>query len=124
MMGHVVDSYNDITSLGFEKLRNIYAGANLKIRPDGSLTDKAILKRTLGVLCKEAGLNPDKIIVWSALESGVEAHRAVISSEDSEDRQISVLAGALLDNIKQEILAGTNLGTPIIRHESSGAAEI
>jgi site-specific recombinase XerD len=33
MMGHTVSTYNDIKSLGIERLRSIYAGASLNIRP-------------------------------------------------------------------------------------------
>lgn len=33
MMGHTVDTYDDIQSLEIDKLRNVYASAGLAIRP-------------------------------------------------------------------------------------------
>jgi len=36
MMGHTVDTYHDIESLGIDKLRNIYASSGLCIRQKNS----------------------------------------------------------------------------------------
>ena len=59
MMGHKRDTYHDIESLGIEKLRNIYASANLSIRPTTSV-DKLDLIREFA---KGIGVNPENVQV-------------------------------------------------------------
>ena len=58
------------------------------------------MKKTLGMLVRESGLDPDKVIVWDAL---AEPHRTIVSQDDMEDRQIKALSTALRESMKLEI---------------------
>jgi len=123
MMGHVPDKYgyNDIESKGIEYLRNVYANAAMKIRADHKTTDREMLKKTLGILVKESGLDPDKVIMWDAL---AEPHRAFVSPEDTEDRQIRALSSAVRESIKREVMDELSLESPEIHRWSGGPAGI
>lgn len=112
MMGHTPDKYgyNDVESQGIEFLRNIYANANVRIAPR-PVSDREVLKKTLGTLVRESGLDPDKIIMWDAL---AEPHRAFVSQEDLEDNQIKTLAAAFKGAVKREVMDELSLESPKI----------
>jgi len=57
MMGHKRDTYHDIESLGIEKLRNIYASANLSIRPRTTIAKLDLIRE----FAKGIGVNPENI---------------------------------------------------------------
>ena len=44
MMGHTVDTYHDIQSLGIDRLRQTYASADLKIRARTKLSNIELIK--------------------------------------------------------------------------------
>ena len=101
-MGHKPDKYgyNDVSSVGIEALRKCYASANMTIAPR-PVSDREVLKKTLVTLVRESGLNPDEIIRWKSL---AEPHRAFVSQEDLETRQIGALAAAFKESVKREVL--------------------
>jgi len=49
MMGHTIDIYHDIQSLGVEKLRNVYAASGLSIRPKNRISKIDALKENSSV---------------------------------------------------------------------------
>ncbi len=115
MMGHTVDTYDDIRSKGIEFLRNIYASADLRIKPTAKLSPIEQLK----AFARGLGLNPDKFITEESLS---EPHRAFTSLEVMESRQVQILGSAIKDAIKQEILQ--DIKSQEIRGWSDGVAGI
>ena len=115
IMGHTIDTYDDVQSRGIEFLRKIYATAELRIRPTPKLSPLAQLK----VFAIGLGLDPDKLIPEGSF---VEPHRAIVSSEEMENRQVQVLSSAIKDAIKQEIMQ--DLKSQEIRGWSDGVAGI
>jgi hypothetical protein len=63
MMGHTVDTYHDIQSLGVDKLRNIYASAGLSIRPKTKTNKIELIKEYVRAL----GVNPEEVLTREAL---------------------------------------------------------
>ena len=120
MMGHTIDTYDDVQSMGVEFLRDIYAAANLSIRkkPQPSRVDQ--LDR-LKAFARGMGLNPEQCIVEGAF---AEPHRTFVSGE-LEERQITLLSSAIKDAIKQEVLAELRgFESTEIQGWCGGAAEI
>ncbi|MCW3983191.1 MAG: site-specific integrase, partial [Candidatus Bathyarchaeota archaeon] len=66
MMGHTIDTYEDVQSLGIETLRNIYQSAGLAIRPKTQLNRIAQLKEII----RAWGENPEEILTKDALKRG------------------------------------------------------
>lgn len=80
MLGHTVSTYNDLQSLGIERLRSIYAGAGLSIRPRQAVSKIEMLKS----LARKIGLNPKEILVKDAFS---EPHRHTMPEEREEDQR-------------------------------------
>lgn len=117
MMGHTIDTYNDVQSKGVEFLRGIYAAANLSIRPKPELSRLDQLK----VFARGLGLDPERCIMEGSF---AESHRTFVSG-DLEERQITLLSSAIKNAIKQEVLAELqSFESPEIRGWSGGAARI
>lgn len=95
MMGHVVDTYHDIQSLGVEKLRNIYAAAGLSIKPKTRVSKIDALKEII----RAWGLNPEQVLTREALTQGA---ATVINAENRENHDLQVLSRTLRDLIRQE----------------------
>ena len=95
MMGHIIDTYHDIQSLGVEKLRNIYAAAGLSIKPKTRVSKIDALKEII----RAWGLNPEQILTREALTKGAKAY---ISIEDRENHDLQVLSQTLRDLIRKE----------------------
>jgi site-specific recombinase XerD len=95
MMGHVVDTYHDIQSLGVEKLRNVYAASALSIRPKTRVSKIEALKEII----RAWGLNPEKVLTREALSQGATAR---INAEKRENHDLQVLSRTLRDLIRQE----------------------
>ena len=109
MMGHVPDKYgyNDVESLGVDKLRDIYAVANLRIQEEPKASDRGALIKILRSLVKESGLDPDKVITWDAINQPgplAEPHHSIVEPDDLEERQIRALSVALRESLKKEII--------------------
>lgn len=80
MMGHTVDTYHDIQSLGVEKLRSIYASASLSIKPKTKTSKIDLIKEYIRAL----GVNPEAILTREAL---TQPARTYIIPEDQENYQ-------------------------------------
>jgi hypothetical protein len=94
MMGHTIDTYDDVRSKGIEFLRNIYSAANLSLTPTPVFSKLNKLK----VFATGLGLDPERVIMDEAF---VEPHRFVV---DPETVQAEALTRAIKENIKHEIL--------------------
>jgi len=97
MMGHTVDTYHDIQSLGVEKLRNIYAASGLAIRSKTKVSKIEVIKEYIRAL----GVNPEEILTREALSRPA---RAYIGSQEREDLQLRALSQALKEALKRELL--------------------
>ena len=102
IMGHKVSTYHDIEMKGTEFLRNEYAKAGLCIKPKQESNKMSIVRDFL----KSMGLNPEEILSKEALSM---PHRAVIGSplQLSEQEQIEAMLRALMQKMKQDIVAET-----------------
>jgi hypothetical protein len=98
MMGHTVDTYNDIQSLGVEKLRNVYASAGLSIKPKTKTNKIELIKEYIRAL----GVNPEEVLTREALSQPA---RTYITSQDREDFQLKVLSQALKEALRRELLS-------------------
>jgi hypothetical protein len=87
-MAHKNDTYVDIESLGVEKLRNIYAAANLSIRPE-TKAGKTELLRIIKEMIRAHGENPEQILSREAMSEPT-ARR--IDGEDYVDEHLKRLA--------------------------------
>ncbi len=90
-MGHTVDTYHDIQSLGIDKLRAIYAAAGLAIRRKTALSKIDTIKEMIRAL----GENPEQLLTREAFSRGN------ITEQTLEDHQVGVLSGELKKLIRQ-----------------------
>jgi site-specific recombinase XerD len=95
MMGHTVDIYNDIQSLGIDKLRNIYAASGLSIRPKTQVSKVEALKEII----RAWGMNPEQVLTRDALSEGAATYK---NQEDAENHQLVILSNQLKQLIRQE----------------------
>jgi site-specific recombinase XerD len=95
MMGHTVDTYEDVQSLGVETLRNMYSSAGLVIRPKTQANRITQLKEII----RAWGENPEEILTRDALLRG----NITETSDQTQDRQLSLLAESLKELIKKEV---------------------
>jgi integrase len=91
-MGHTLDTYHDIQSIGIEKLRNVYSAAGLAIRPKTQISKLEQIKEMVRAL----GMNPEQVLAKDALSAGA------ITVKESEDQQITVLRKQLKELILAE----------------------
>src|SRR5665647_1413719 len=66
MMGHTVDTYHDIQSLGIDTLRNAYAASGLAIRRKTQVNKVEALKEII----RAWGMNPEQMLTRDALSEG------------------------------------------------------
>ena len=95
MMGHTVDTYHDIQSLGIDALRNAYAASGLAIRRKTQVSKVEALKEII----RAWGMNPEQLLTKDALAEGAATHK---SQEDFENHQLSILGRQLKQLIQQE----------------------
>jgi hypothetical protein len=93
MMGHILDTYHDIQSVGIEKLRSVYNAAGLSIRPKTQLSKVEQLKEMVRAL----GMNPEQVLSRNALSEGA------ITVQNGEDQQITMLRKQLRELILAEV---------------------
>jgi site-specific recombinase XerD len=93
MMGHTVDTYHDIQSLGIEKLRGAYAAAGLGIRPKTRLTKIDAIKEMLRAM----GENPERILSREALADGATTN---LEPDDLQDHYLEVLGRKLREVVR------------------------
>jgi site-specific recombinase XerD len=98
MMGHTVDTYNDIESKGIEFLRNIYASAGLSIKPRAQVSKVEMVKEFIRGL----GMNPEEILTRQTM---AEPHRIYARNEEREEDQIRALCLAFKESLKKELTA-------------------
>jgi hypothetical protein len=94
MMGHTVDTYHDIQSVGIDKLRSIYAAAGLSIKQRTQVSKLDTIKEMIRAL----GENPEQLLNREALTRG-----ATTEKENITDFQIGFLRNQLRVLIKEEI---------------------
>jgi site-specific recombinase XerD len=90
-MGHKLNTYHDIDSVGLEKLRSVYSAAGLSIRPKTHVNKIEALKEMIRAM----GMNPEAVLTRDALVQGA------TTTQNGEDRQILVLR----QQLKELILA-------------------
>lgn len=93
MVGHKVNTYNDIQMKGIEFLRNLYASSGLSIRPK---TKDSKIER-IKMYVEAMGLNPDEVLSKDVL---AKPNRTVVCSES---RKIQALNEALKHAILEEL---------------------
>jgi len=98
MMGHTVSTYHDIQSKGAEFLRNLYASAGLRIKPDAQVSKIEMVKEFVRGL----GLNPEEILTRKEIS---EPHRIYITSEERDGEEIRALCLAFKETLKKELVA-------------------
>ena len=98
MMGHTVNTYDDIQSLGIDALRNIYAAAGLAIRPKTRINKVDALKEII----RAWGMNPEQLLAKEALAQGAITHT---NQAEQENQQLNFLANQLKELIKKEATA-------------------
>jgi site-specific recombinase XerD len=94
MMGHTVDTYHDIQSLGIDKLRQVYASAALSIKPKTKVSKVEALKEII----RAWGMNPEQLLSRDALAEGATSIR---NQEELETHQLTVLGEQLKQLIQQ-----------------------
>ncbi|MGD6933116.1 MAG: hypothetical protein ACQCN5_02810 [Candidatus Bathyarchaeia archaeon] len=94
MMGHTVDTYHDIQSLGIDKLRNVYTASGLCIRQKTQINKLETVKEMIRAL----GMNPDQLLTKDALAEGATTYK---DQGDLENHQLSVLNSQLRQLIHQ-----------------------
>jgi site-specific recombinase XerD len=95
MMGHTVDTYHDIQSVGIDKLRNVYQSSGLCIRSKTPLNKIETAKELLRAL----GLNPEQILTKDALSQGAVTTK---NADDLQNYQFQLLSQTLRQLLHQE----------------------
>lgn len=96
MMGHIVDTYQDIQSLGIEPLRKAYHASVLCIRKKTAVSKIDALKEII----RAYGMNPEQVLSQKALADGATTYK---SSEDYENEQLGILREELKQLIQQAV---------------------
>jgi len=94
MMGHTVDTYHDIQSLGIDRLRNAYTASGLTIRPKTQVSKIEIVKEII----RAYGMNPEQVLTREALSDGATTYK---SAEDYENHQLTILGNQLKQLIRE-----------------------
>ncbi len=95
MMGHTIDNYDDIQSLGVDKLREVYSAAGLAIRQKTQISKIDALKEII----RARGQNPEEILTKDALMRG----NITELPDQTQNHQLPVLADQLKQLIKREV---------------------
>ncbi len=104
MMGHVLDTYHDVQSKGVDYLRNIYAKADLRIRPKAP-DEMTVAKRVIKQLIQGFGPESAKALFQEAL---AEPQMAYVNSQEREEEEIQQLTRLLIQRFRE---AQNSLGT-------------
>ena len=95
MMGHTIDTYHDIQSIGIHTLRNVYASSGLTIRKKTQISKIDTLKEMIRTL----GMNPEQMLTKAALTQGVATYK---NAEDLQNYQLQTLSQQLRQLMHQE----------------------
>lgn len=94
-MGHTVDAYNDIQSLGVEKLREVYAASNLSIRPK-TRTSKIELYKAI---IRANGDDPERILTREAFTAPARTYQG---PEELQNQYEQILARTVRELVQRE----------------------
>ncbi len=100
MMGHVTDTYNDVQSLGVEKLRQEYAASGLSIKPRSQISRLETIKEVLRAI----GEDPDKILTREAL---TQPAATIFTPEECDNQHTKTLQ----EYLGQLLLTARNVST-------------
>jgi site-specific recombinase XerD len=100
MMGHTVDTYHDIQSKGVEFLRNIYARADLRIKPKPSISKNEVVIQAIRGM-----LTPRQL--QRVEEALAEPDTKYLDPDERQREEVRILSRTLRDSLKREILSGT-----------------
>ncbi|MDI9578344.1 MAG: site-specific integrase, partial [Thermoproteota archaeon] len=95
MMGHTVNTYHDIQSIGIDKLRNVYTSSGIAIKPKTHINKVEALKEII----RAWGMNPEQLLTRDALSNGAITSK---NKEDFENHQLQLLSNQLKQLIRQE----------------------
>jgi site-specific recombinase XerD len=95
MMGHTVDTYHDIQSIGIDKLRNVYEASGLAIRRKTQVNKIEAIKEII----RAYGMNPEQILTRDALNDGAITYK---TADDCENHQLQILSQQLKQLIQKE----------------------
>jgi hypothetical protein len=98
-LGHVTDTYNQVQSLGVDKLRESYARGQLCIRPQSQQN----LTKTLISLIQAAREDPSKYLTGAALS---EPHRVNATPETPDQREARMLLSELVEYVREQVQSG------------------
>ena len=93
-MGHTINTYEDVQSLGIETLRNLYASAGLAFRPKTQANRIEQLKEII----RAWGGHPEEILSKDALLRG----NITETQDQTQNHQLSILAENLRQIIREE----------------------
>jgi hypothetical protein len=96
MMGHTIDTYHDIQSVGIDNLRNIYATSGLAIRQKTQVNKVEQLKEII----RAWGMNPELILTKDASAFGAITYK---DPEDYANHQLKILAKELKQLLRKEV---------------------
>lgn len=96
MMGHTIDTYEDVQSLGVDKLRSLYVTASLAIRTKTKLNRIEQLKEII----RSWGINPEEILSKDAM---TKSNQFIETQEQTENHQLTLLSQELKELIKREV---------------------
>ncbi len=99
MMGHVVDSYNDVDKLSTEFLREVYAKADLRIRSRAQYNKLEMAKEVVGEILRGMGLNLDDLV---KSYPSAEPHRTPANQEARDEQQLQLYLATLVDTIRRK----------------------
>lgn len=94
MMGHTVDTYHDIQSLGVDRLRSAYQASGLAIRPKTQVSKIDALKE----LIRAWGMNPEQLLTRDALSEGATTYK---TASENQNHQLEILASQLKQLIRE-----------------------
>ncbi len=94
-MGHTIDTYTDIQSLGIETLRNLYATSGIAIRSKTEVNRIDQLKEII----RAWGGNPEEILTKDAMFRGNITEKI----DQTQNHQLSLLAEYLKELFRKEV---------------------
>ncbi|OLD02448.1 MAG: hypothetical protein AUJ07_08645 [Crenarchaeota archaeon 13_1_40CM_3_53_5] len=99
MMGHVLDTYNDVQALGPEFLRNQYRQSGLSIRPRTMLANKDMAKKMLEAL----DVQPEELV---SRDARAYPHRTFATPLEQDQHEYQLMMSALREAVKRDIAGG------------------
>jgi site-specific recombinase XerD len=113
MMGHVVDTYHDVQSLGIDFLRRVYSASGLSIKPKTRISKIDAIKEII----RAYGMDPEQVLTREALNQPATTQ---VSSEEYQNNQLQTLSKALRELIRKDTT--DTLKTVQMRTVDSGPA--